>query len=241
MTLALAALASLCLILLLGPPPTRLPRPSRPRVPDPDGSILRRLRLPLATLAGAAAWAFVGGLSGLIAAGVVAPMAWRTLARARGPGAIRRQERLRADYPLVVELLSSTLRAGADVETALTLVMTAVGEPWESYLGPSLKALEVGQSPAAVWADLERDPGASELGRALSRSQATGVPVSEAMRRLAEDLREDADLTAHAYARTIEVRAAVPLGICFLPAFVLLGVIPLVAGVLGDLAWIGQG
>lgn len=176
-----------------------------------------------------------------MAAAVVAPMAWRTLTRARGPAAIRREERLKIDYPLVVELLSSALSAGADVVTALELVSAAVGEPWNSQLAASLHALDVGQPPASVWAELERDPSASELGRALSRSHATGVPVSEAMRRLAKDLREDADLAAHAYARTIEVRAALPLGVCFLPAFVLLCVIPLVAGVLGDLAWIGGG
>jgi hypothetical protein len=60
------------------------------------------------------------------------------------------------------------------------------------------------------------------------------------MRRLAADLRDQADLASQAYARTIEVRAAAPLGVCFLPAFVLLGVVPLVAGVLGDLSWVSE-
>jgi hypothetical protein len=116
-----------------------------------------------------------------------------------------------------------------------------VGEPWESRLAVSLNALGVGQPPAMVWAALEQDPCGAALGRALARSHATGVPVADAMRHLAQDLREDADLEAHAYARTIEVRAAVPLGVCFLPAFVLLGVVPLVAGVLSGLAWVDQG
>ena len=212
-------------------------RASRPG----DASALRRLRLPLAALSGAAGWAFVGGVAGLVVAVLAAPLAWRTLTKARGPAAIRREERLRADYPLLVELLSSTLSAGADVETALRLVTAAVGDPWATHLAPSLNALRVGQPPGSVWADLERDPHACDLGRVLSRSQATGVPVSEAMRRLAKDLREDAELAAHAYARTIEVRAAVPLGVCFLPAFVLLGVVPMVSGVLSELAWISQG
>lgn len=203
-------------------------------------SVLRRLRLPLSLLVGGAGWAFVGGVVGVIVAVLVVPVAWRTLTRARSPAEVRRQAHLRADYPLVVELVAHALAAGADIETALRVVGTAVGDPWESRLAVALNALAVGQPPAMVWADLEQDPCASALGRALARSHATGVPVSDAMRRLATDLREDADLEAHAHARTIEVRAAVPLGICFLPAFVLVGVLPLVAGVLGDLTWVDQ-
>lgn len=218
--------------------PTR--RPS-PKITDDEVSLLRRFRIPLSVLAAAAGWAFVGGIPGVIAGATLAPVAWRTLTNARSPGEIRRQELRCTDYPLVVELLANALSAGADVETALRLVATAVGDPWESHLGTSLNALAVGQPPAVVWAALEQDPCGGTLGRALARAHATGVPVSDAMRRLAKDLREDADLEAHAYARTIEVRAAVPLGVCFLPAFVLLGVVPLVAGVLSNLAWIDRG
>lgn len=212
----------------------------QPRSKASDVSLLRRWRLPLALLAGVAGWAFIGGVAGVVAAAVLVPLAWRTLSNARGPGALRREQRLTADHPLVVELLALALSAGADIASALRMVAAAVGDPWDSRLALPLNALEVGQSPGAVWADLEHDPITAGLGRALSRSHATGVPVSEAMRRLAVDLRESADLVAHAYARTVEVRAAVPLGVCFLPAFVLLGVVPLVAGVLGDLAWISQ-
>ncbi|MGN6722782.1 MAG: type II secretion system F family protein [Marmoricola sp.] len=215
-------------------------RSAKSRGETADRSPLRLWRLPLAVLAGGAGWAFVGGVAGVIAAVVLVPLAWRTLSNARGPAAVERERRLVADYALVVELLALALSAGADIDSALRMVAAAVGDPWESRLALPLNALDVGQSPAEVWAELERDPTTTGLGRALSRSHATGVPVSDAMRRLATDLRESADLAAHAYARTIEVRAAAPLGVCFLPAFVLLGVVPLVAGVLGDLAWISE-
>jgi len=237
---ALAAAAALAAVVLLTAPPSRLPRRRRPASARDDASLLRRLRLPLSLLAGAAGWAFVGGVAGVIVATLLAPIAWRTLTAAPGPAALRREARLRADYPLVVELLAVALSAGADVGTALRLVADAVGDPWRSRIADVLNALDIGKPPSEVWAELERDPRATGLGRALARSHATGVPVSEAMRRLAEDLREQADLASQAYARTIEVRAAAPLGVCFLPAFVLLGVVPLVAGVLGDLSWVNQ-
>lgn len=206
----------------------------------PNDSLLKRLRVPLAGLAGAAGWAFVGGVFGVVAGLVASIFAWRTLTRARSPALVRRDELLRSDYPLVVELLAHALLAGADIASAIRVVATAVGDPWESRLVVCLNALQIGQPPMQVWADLERDPLTSGLGRALLRSHEIGVPLARAMRALARDLREQSDLAAHAYARTIEVRAAAPLGVCFLPAFVLLGVVPLVAGILRGLEWAGS-
>ena len=57
------------------------------------------------------------------------------------------------------------------------------------------------------------------------------------MARLAVDLRRGARARVEARARAVGVRAALPLGLCLLPAFVLLGVVPLVAGSLPVLAW----
>jgi hypothetical protein len=48
-------------------------------------------------------------------------------------------------------------------------------------------------------------------------------------------MRARARAEVEARAKTVEVRAAAPLGACFLPAFVLLGVVPLVAGLFGSL------
>ena len=51
-----------------------------------------------------------------------------------------------------------------------------------------------------------------------------------------------AELAARAHAdaedaaRRVGVRAAVPLGLCLLPAFLLIGIVPVVAGLVADLA-----
>jgi hypothetical protein len=37
-------------------------------------------------------------------------------------------------------------------------------------------------------------------------------------------------------ARTVGVRAALPLGLCLLPSFLLLGIVPLVVGLLSELS-----
>jgi hypothetical protein len=49
------------------------------------------------------------------------------------------------------------------------------------------------------------------------------------LQRIALDARESARWAAEARARSVGARAAAPLGLCFLPAFVLVGIVPLVA------------
>jgi hypothetical protein len=71
------------------------------------------------------------------------------------------------------------------------------------------------------------------LGRAFGRALATGAPLADTVAALAADERERARWAAEAAARRAGVRAVGPLAVCFLPAFVLLGVVPVVAGVAG--------
>ena len=53
--------------------------------------------------------------------------------------------------------------------------------------------------------------------------------------RLAESLSEDLRGEIEDRARAVGVKAALPLGLCLLPAFVLLGIVPTVAGMLRTL------
>ncbi|MCW2777557.1 MAG: hypothetical protein JWN17_1282, partial [Frankiales bacterium] len=56
-----------------------------------------------------------------------------------------------------------------------------------------------------------------------------------AVARLAADARAEARSAAEQRARRAGVLAVAPLGLCFLPAFVLLGVVPVVVGLAGPL------
>ena len=99
--------------------------------------------------------------------------------------------------------------------------------------------LDLGADPAAVWRDLAGHPALGPLGRALGRAHARGASVVPAAERLATELRESTEAEVEARARSVSTRAAAPLGVCFLPAFVLLGIVPLVAGLLGSLRLLG--
>ena len=73
------------------------------------------------------------------------------------------------------------------------------------------------------------------LGRALVRAETSGSSVVDAVERLADELERSSLASIEDRARAVGVKAAVPLGLCLLPAFVLIGIVPTVAGLLTTL------
>jgi hypothetical protein len=60
--------------------------------------------------------------------------------------------------------------------------------------------------------------------------------VTQEVIRLADELDRRARLGVEERARAVGVKAAVPLGLCLLPSFLLIGVVPLVAALLRSVA-----
>ena len=56
------------------------------------------------------------------------------------------------------------------------------------------------------------------------------------MERLADELERESLARAEDAARRVGVSAAIPLGVCLLPAFLLLGVVPTVASLVASVA-----
>ncbi len=203
-----------------------------PRVPR---SLVVRLRPLLALMAAGGGWAMVGGAVGVVVGVGCGAAVWLVLGRLEDPEAVRRRECLVTDLPTGVDLLGSCLAAGAAPETALLSVSRALAGPvGEEFLAIHHR-LGVGVDPGQVWGAVAAHPQLGPLGRAVGRAHQTGAPVGQAVHRLAQELRERAAADLEARARSIEVRAAAPLGLCLLPAFVVLGVVPLVVGVFSSM------
>lgn len=80
-----------------------------------------------------------------------------------------------------------------------------------------------------------RDPSAdARLREVLALAARAGVPAAALLRAAAEDVRDDAAAAGLAAAERLAVRLVLPLGVCVLPAFVLVGVVPVVVGVLSS-------
>lgn len=230
----LLAAAAAAVALPPRPAPLEGVRGPAPEVPDPpvasrvaDGTYVR---LGVALSVAAGVLVLVGHLVGAAAGVALGLLSWRLTSRMESPAARRRRERLSADLPHLVDLLSACLTAGLAPSAALEQVAAAMDGPAADELHAVTSRLRLGVAPAAAWRELGRHPQLGPLGRCVARSVESGASVADAMTRLAEDLRGDVRAEVEARARSVGVKAAVPLGICMLPAFVLVGVVPLVVG-----------
>ena len=136
----------------------------------------------------------------------------------------------------MVGLLASAVRGGLPPADALALVCVALPGPAADSLATLPPRIALGVDPAEAWRALEQDPALAPLGRTLARSARTGEPIATALERLGDELSARARAESEDAARRVGVRAAVPLGLCLLPAFLLIGIVPVVAGLVTDLA-----
>jgi pilus assembly protein TadC len=134
------------------------------------------------------------------------------------------------DLPRAADLTATCLDAGAAPADALVAVADAIGGPVGMRLRAVSLAVRAGADlPEVAGAD-DADPLAALL-RAVARATVTGAPLADSVRDVAADQRERARWQALERARRAGVQAVGPLAVCFLPAFVLVGVVPVVVGV----------
>jgi hypothetical protein len=178
--------------------------------------------------AGCAAWALLGGLPGLLAGvATVAALGRRAVVRVRRPDPAAAAE-MRRVLPFAEGLLAACLAAGVPPGTAVAVVAGAAPEPVASLLTPVAAELALGATPRRAWGDRLADPSTGPMAAALVRAAETGAPAASALRAHADDLLRQRRSSAAAAVAALEVRVALPLGLCFLPAFVLVGVVPTV-------------
>lgn len=74
----------------------------------------------------------------------------------------------------------------------------------------------------------------AEVDAVLELSRSAGVPAAELLRAEAQETRREARATAQERAAALGVKLMLPLGVCVLPAFILLGVVPLMVALIGS-------
>ncbi|RLP93596.1 type II secretion system F family protein [Micromonospora sp. CV4] len=187
-----------------------------------------------AGLGGLAVAVVVGGWFGLLGAVPTAFLLDLLLRRIEAPALRKRRLREAADLPLAADLLAAAMRAGAPVDRSVLAVAEALDGPLASRLARVGRTLLLGGGPAEAWSALHGVPGAERLTAAAFRSANSGAALAGALTRLADDLRADRATAAEASARRAGVLIVLPLGLCFLPAFILAGLVPVIVAVLGD-------
>lgn len=151
---------------------------------------------------------------------LVAGAIWsdRLVAAARGA------HRPGVDVQVVLELVAAALRAGAGVPRALEAAGVAVGGPDGAVLTRAAHALVLGATWERAWSGAP--PVLTPMVRALQGAWQDGAAPGEALRAAGEEVRHEQRSGARTAAARLGVRLVLPLGTCYLPAFVLVGLVP---------------
>lgn len=132
---------------------------------------------------------------------------------------------------LAIDLTAIAMSSGASVDRAVAVVGSALSRFRPGELTPP-------SSPRRVLAASSRGDGSSADGAAirgvLALSRAAGVPAADLLRAEADQARRNARSNAQQEAASLATRLMLPLGLCVLPAFLLVGVAPLMLSVLSS-------
>jgi pilus assembly protein TadC len=137
------------------------------------------------------------------------------------------------DTAMMLELIGAMLDAGSGIGRALELVAASASPEYHRSLRPVVSALAIGADWETAWRSSEvRTPELLALRQALGFAALTGAPSSAILYAQAARLRRERFRSAEKRAAALGVRLVVPLGLCSLPAFVCLGVVPVLLAML---------
>lgn len=131
------------------------------------------------------------------------------------------------DPAMMLELVAAMLDAGSGIGRSLELVAASASPDYSRALQPVVSALAIGADWETAWRSSEvRFPEILELRDALGFAALTGAPSSAILYAQAARLRRERFRAAEKRAASLGVKLVIPLGLCSLPAFICLGVVP---------------
>ncbi|MFW0793628.1 type II secretion system F family protein [Gordonia sp. CPCC 205515] len=141
-----------------------------------------------------------------------------------------------------IELFAVCLRAGLPTATALTVVARFAPPDLAIRLARTADLLELGADPEQAWSATSKSGRSDsptthyeQIATLARRSARAGSGFADGLAELAEQTRRHAHDAATAAAERAGVAISGPLGLCFLPAFVCLGIVPVVIGLAGGI------
>ncbi|MEO3758454.1 type II secretion system F family protein [Mycobacterium sp. B14F4] len=135
-----------------------------------------------------------------------------------------------------LDVLAACLRSGMAVSTAASAAATSAPPRLARLLDRAAHLLALGADPAKAWSSPAGtvDRHVDAFMRLARRSASSGMALAQGVEDLAARSRDDTADAARATAEKASVLIAGPLGVCYLPAFLCLGIVPVVAGLAGD-------
>ena len=132
------------------------------------------------------------------------------------------------DIPHALELLASCLGAGLPLTSATAAVVSVYTGPVREDLSTVLRLIDLGVSEADAWRTLRGHPELGSVAVDLARSAQWGTTLVDTLNHHARAARQRRQAALQVAARSVGVRSVLPLMTCFLPAFLLIGIVPAV-------------
>ena len=139
------------------------------------------------------------------------------------------------DTALMLDLLGAMIQSGTSLPAAAA-TLAQVAEPGSrERLNKVASALQLGTEWHTAWGLVGRDTRLDEIQEALRFGAATGAPSAAILYAQADQLRRRRRQEAERRAATLGTRLVLPLGLCALPSFISLGIVPVLISLLPDL------
>lgn len=139
------------------------------------------------------------------------------------------------DPALILDLVAAAVRSGADLPRALHTVGVACPGEVGDRLRDAAARLRLGASWSEAWGTAP--PILEPVRAALAPAWTDGLSPLSALESAAGELRRARRSRAQQATSRLAVRLVLPLGLCFLPSFVLIGVVPVLLSLAGELRW----
>ncbi|WP_165241314.1 type II secretion system F family protein [Corynebacterium lizhenjunii] len=131
-----------------------------------------------------------------------------------------------------VELFSACLQAGlGPARAAAAVAETSTYSAWAD----TAALLALGVEAHQAWQPLRAVPGLGDVAALVVMSESSGAAIVTGCGRLSKHLRQQAEDLATTRAERAGVLIALPLALCFLPAFIVMGLVPIIAGLVGQM------
>jgi hypothetical protein len=172
-----------------------------------------------------------------------APFPWWWSARVRLAAVARSPDRrssptdlepVDVDVAVLLALLDAATASGAGLPRALAAVGRAIGGADGRAMERASAALVLGAGWDVAWSGSGHR--LAPVAAALHATWTTGAAPGPALRSGAAQVRRDRRTAAREAAGRLGVRLVIPLGLCFLPAFVLIGLVPVMVSLGSALA-----
>jgi pilus assembly protein TadC len=133
-----------------------------------------------------------------------------------------------AELPFFGQMLAALIMTGLNLLIALEVVAPLLNSELKRRTTRTIELLKVGSSPANAWQEWKEDPVTRVWVGGLIRAQERGRPLANLLRVSAASLVDQRARRAQMQVSKLGVKLSLPIGICFLPAFIFGAIVPIV-------------